>query len=166
MNYRDAVEILASTNDTRRFDNKGHQHAAAVLEMMFKYNNEIRMYSGTLNSDVTDDQNFMQALSLFLKAGKNLYVFLDNLPNEEERSNALKKVLSYSEKGNAIVKIATDSFVNELRGVFGGNVYHFSLGDNKAYRVEIDAENYKATCSYNKPEKVEILKQIFDKNFF
>jgi len=166
MNYRNAVEILASSKDKMRFDNKGQEHAASVIEMMFKYYDEVRMYSGNMNADVTDNQYFMQALNHFLNNNKKLYIFLDDIPNEENQSNALKKILSFENQDNVIVKRASQDFIDELRTIFNGEVYHFAVADDKAYRVEFDAENYKASCSYNKPEKAQILKSIFDNNFF
>ena len=168
MNYRSAVEILASTKDKMRFDNKGQEHAASVLEMMFKYYDEVRMYSGEMSADVTDNQYFMQALNHFLNDGtKKLYIFLDDIPNEADQSHALKKIYSFVNDETVIVKKAPKDFIDELRAIFKEeDAYHFAVADDKAYRVEFDAKNYKASCSYNKPEKAQILKSVFDKYFF
>jgi len=168
--YRNAVKFLSENSIENEFSNKGPEHAAIVLEHMLKTaKNEIRFFSGSFNQDVTKDTDFMRELDKFLSSGKKFYLFLENLPLQEERSSALSKVIEYSKKypNNIIYKEIPKDFTTELQSRFqSGNVYHFTVSDDTSYRVEIDKSNYKAICNFNDSNIALKLKKIFDHYFF
>ena len=168
-NYDHAVEYFAQNLIDSQFDNEGPEHAATVLTQMLKTSDEIRIFSGIFNGDVTSKTFFMKELDKFINEKKELYLILENLPEEAKQSKALKKVINYSKTGayNVKYKIADTKFIKQLENSFTSNrALHFAIGDDRSFRVEIDSGNYKARCNFNDKAISGKLKNIFDNFFF
>lgn len=168
-NYDHAVEYFAQNSIDSQFDNEGPEHAATVLTQMLKHSNEMRIFSGTFNSEVTNKTYFMKELDKFINEKKELYLILEQLPEKEKQSSALKKVIEYSKTGayNVQYKIANPKFIEKLENSFTSNrALHFAIGDDQSFRVETDFENYKARCNFNDKVISGKLKNIFDTYFF
>ncbi len=167
MNYRNAVEFYASTNSEEIFDNLGPSHAANVLEKIFKYaDKEIFMFSGTLNKEVADNPDLIREVTTFLKEKKKINIFLENIPQkEEDKSNLYKILLNHSKNhDNVIIKKAPNEFITDLKNIFkSGRALHFIVTNNFAFRIEIDADKFKAKCSFNHEDYSNLLLKTFKK---
>lgn len=168
--YNKAVSYLAANLVNSEFPNKGPQHAAIVLTNLLRSaKQEFRIFSGTFNGDVTRDRHFMKELDNFLLSGKKFYLFLEEIPGDDEMSPALRKIIDYSKNPalNILYKKATPDFMDELKTRFiSGNAYHFAIADDRGFRVETDKEEYKAICNFNDEDISSKLKNAFDKYFF
>lgn len=167
--YREIVEHMAATKMDNEFGNKNMQHAAIVLTTMLRNATEsFKIFSGEFHSDVTHDAEFLAALEEYLKSGKTFKLLLATIPEEDKRSDALKMVIKYAgthEKTVFYTK-AEESFITSPLELFNGKIpYHFSVADKTAFRLEIDAQEYKAICNFNDQKIAKDLSDLFDDNF-
>lgn len=167
--YREAVEHMAATKMDNEFGNKNMQHAAIVLSTMLKNATEsFKIFSGEFHSDVTHNPEFLKSLEEYLKSGKTFKLLLAKIPEEDKRSDALRMVIEYAKthKETVFCKEAEESFINSPQELFNGKIpYHFSVADNTAFRLEVDAQEYKAICNFNDQKIGKNLSDLFDKNF-
>jgi len=167
--YREAVEHMALTKMDNEFGNKNTQHAAIVLTTMLKNTTEsFKIFSGEFHSAVTHDTEFLEALEEYLKSGKTFKLLLATLPEEEKQSDALKMVIQYAGTHDKTVfyQKAKESFITSPQELFNGKKpYHFAVSDKTAFRLEIDAQEYKAICNFNDQKIAKDLNDLFDKNF-
>ena len=167
--YEKAVRAFADGKENFQFTNKGKKHASIVIANLLRTSkSECRIYSGKLNSDVTNDSFLVKALNEFLESDKQLYLMLDEMP--DNKSEALKQILNATKnkKRNVSVKIDSEGvFSKQIAPVFEDNVsHHFIVSDSLSYRFEIDAHEFKAICNFNDPNTSNILKTAFDTYFF
>ncbi len=168
--YKKAVVDFSNNKKDFQFTNKGEQHAAIVVANLIRTtDDELRIYSGKLNRDVANDSYLVKMLNLFLESGKTLYLILDEMPDSDGMSQSLKQIIASKNNHLRNVKIKIDTnniFKEKLATIFMDNQpHHFMLGDNLSYRLEVDAEQYKAVCNFNDTEIVASLKKQFD-DFF
>lgn len=167
--YTKAVVEFSDSKKDFQFTNKGMLHAAVVVANLIRTTkDELRIYSGEMNSDVANDRYLIKMLNEFLQSGKRLYLILDKMPNKNEMSESLKQILNSKNNPSRNVKIKVDdgSFKKIVANLFTDNLpHHFMVADNSAYRIELDANEYKAICNFNDEDTVRPLKKIFD-NFF
>jgi len=169
--YKKAVVEFADSKKDFQFTNKGEKHASIVVANLIKTTDKVlRIYSGEMSRNVANDSYLIKMLNIFLESGKELYLILDTMPNEEEISESLKQIISSENNPLRKVKIKIDEnnkFKEHVSKVFTDELsHHFMLSDDLSYRIEIDAEEYKAICNFNDKETVKVLQNIFDTFFF
>jgi hypothetical protein len=158
--YKKAIKFYAEHNENFEFGNKNAAHASIVVSQLFQFaEEEVLIYSGSLNSDVTSDENLIEKLSLYLNTDRKLSIVLDNLPALENQSIILKKIIAKAEYSNQVqlVEDKDNAFANSLKVLFkDGKSHHFMVVDKKAYRIETDEEKYEAFGNFN-DEKIATL---------
>ena len=168
--YQKAVTDFADKKANFEFTNKGKHHAEIVVANLIKTaEKELLIYSGSLNKDVANNSYLVKTLNQFLESGKKLRLIVDSLPPEQERSEALKQILVSENNPLRDVRIKEDidqSFANKLSDMFSDKqAHHFMVADGRAYRLEIDAEEYKAICNFNDEKIASTLKNLIDQYF-
>ena len=159
--YEKSVNDLANKDASFQFENKGANHARIVVSAILNSSkNIVYMYSGSLSSDVTDDEDFLKTLDDFLDKEITFKLLLDDIPKESEQSEALKKVLDASTNAHVIVKKISKEAKKFLK-----DTEHFIVADQKAYRYETDAKEYKALCNFNDEELSKQLIELFTRAF-
>ncbi len=159
--YEKSVNDLANKDASFQFENRGANHARIVVTAILNSSkNIVYMYSGSLNSDVTEDENFLSTLDGFLDKEITFKLLLDYLPKENEQSKALKKVLDASTNAHVIVKKISKEAKKLLK-----DTGHFIVADQKAYRYETDPSEYKALCNFNDKELSKQLIELFTLSF-
>ena len=164
--YKKAISFYAENNEDVEFGNKNAEHAAVVVAQLFHFaKNEILIYSGTLNGDVTNDTNLNKNVSKYLESGKKFRLILDECPAAENQSTILKKVLNSVKDHTKDVKCIIDedsSFKESLCNVFSDKQsHHFMVADSVAYRLETDKEKYEAFGNFNDPKIATLLATAF-----
>lgn len=168
--YIKAVDHYAKNRVDAEFTNKGPDHAAIVASRIFEYaEKSVKIFTGEFKSTVADNPKYIQALKRFVNSNKPLYVVLEKEPLDENISNALKFVIESSKDPtlNVHYKIATNDFFENVRNSFKShNLYHFMLGDDRTYRIEIEPNDFKAICNFNDEKIARRLSHTFDSFFF
>lgn len=165
--YQQSVENFSSSKENFEFTNKGKPHAAIVVSNLIRTaQKELLIYSGCLHREVANDENLVEMLQAFLKSGKTLKLILSQMPAEDMRSEALKNIITAEKDPAKDVHIKIDEdgkFSESARSIFHDNVaHHFMVADGAAYRLEIDASEYKALCNFNDSTIAGPLKDVFD----
>jgi hypothetical protein len=164
--YRKFVATLATENSNQTFLNSDEDHAAVVFEQIFKDSkSELRIFAGSLCSKVANSPAYIEALSGFLERGGKLNILLNNYnPECAKNSNVFKRLAYYISEGKSIsIKRTTSKpyFANDP----GKKEIHFTVGDDKSYRIETDIESRTAECNLNNPNIAKIYIEFFDKKF-
>lgn len=167
--YEKSVKRMAESAVDYDFSNKGYEHAGIVLTHLIK--NAItsyKMYSGSLCSEVLDQNNTVtKSIIDAANRGVDIQILLEHPPKTmSDVSGALKKVMEMSEScKNIEVKCASSEFIDALSTRFLSDNLHFSVADSKAFRLEIDSEDFKAACNFNAPHLAKHLEFCFDHYF-
>ena len=150
LEYFETLANLAEKGINLQFKNEGPSHAFAVMANIFSNAKEhVRIFAGNFKGDVCDTPIYLEALDDYLKQGasRKLDVVFETA-NYNKDSQAFKLLKKY--KSQVSVAIASEPGLAELKHSFeGDSLFHFTTGDNKAYRCEIDTQNYKALCNFD-----------------
>ena len=157
--YKEAVKELANNREDYNFPNKGKDHAKIVLGMIFETtNDEISMFSGELDYEILKD--IFESISSFIDRGGKLRIILDkpDIPYND--------IISFLCKKNIPIKIANDVFRKNVKALSkNAELYHFIIGDRRAFRIEVDTNEYKAICNFNNPDVSQRFLKIFNDYF-
>lgn len=162
INYQDAIEKLANKRENFTYDNESPDHAAIVLSNILRTTEkEFFSFSGTFNGEVSDQENLLYQLRLYVESGKDFNLLLERMPVDNERSQALTMLLQYKENhDNVHVEVASPEFIQYIEDIFDGELLHFSSSDKRAYRLETNTKAYQAVCNFNDPLIAGPLKDI------
>lgn len=142
--YRIAIENLAKNNDSSTFNNSGPDHAAIVLGNIFKNSNHcVNIVAGDFNGIVSDNEYYLNALRNYLNKNKPLNIIFENEPNKD--SLALALLRKYMLSASSQITIRRFKMTDGLEQP----PVHFTVGDNKMFRLETSKEDCTAMCSFN-----------------
>lgn len=164
--YKEAVEYFSNSEKNFEFTNKGKDHAATVVSNIIRTTKEeLLIYSGNMNRAVANNTSMVKILAEFLDSGKKIQIVLDEIPDEEDRSDSLNLILAARDDSTKDVTVKIDTnhvFSDGLKELFeDSESHHFMVADGQAYRFEIDAEQYKAICNFNDTTIAGELKKSF-----
>lgn len=139
-NYLHFVEDLAKSSTDEFFFNSGPIHAAIVMSNIFRFSNKIvRIYTGGFNGAISNDKNYRINLEAFLsRDGSKMKI----LALKDYRKKETCKIFSILDKYIHKVEYKlTDSIVINKDD---NTPIHFTIGDEKMTRVELNISNYIA----------------------
>lgn len=162
-NYKDFVMALSIHGENKTFLNSDEDHALEVLVRIFQTaQEEVRIFAGCLCHHVGNKQEYIIALSEFLERGGSLKILLNKFNQEAAKSSGLYKRLAYyKEKGYPIVVKDTKAHPF-LTSDPDKKEIHFTVADEKAYRIETDIEKRTAECNFNNPTLAKGMITFFD----
>ncbi len=165
--YRNFVSSLAKGDGVNRvFMNSDEDKALVVLVELFKSaKNTVRIFAGSLYNCVGNRSEYVIALSEFIERGGELRILLNNY-NEEfaKKSNLYKRLAYYKSQGKPVFIKTTNSRPYRTGDIEKKEV-HFTIGDEKSYRIETDTEKRTAECNFNSPELAKTTADFFDMLF-
>lgn len=159
--YSEQIEEYAKNSTDKEFFNSGDAHAQIVLNNIAKYSKEyIHIYSGNLCTDVSNNQTYLSYLESFLQKNGEVKVVLCEFENGDtpENKDIFKLLRQFPEKTS--VKKSNMRLADS-----NGNPVHFTVADDKAYRLETDTLNKKARCNFNSRETALLLNDLFNSIF-
>lgn len=168
--YRKFVVSLSRYNSgegmNRTFLNSDEDKALAVLSELFRgANNIVRIFAGNLCEQVGTESEYIESLSDFIEKGGKVRIILNKYDDEKCRTSKLFARLAYyvSEGRDIIVKST------EVKPYYASDVerneVHFTIADNKGYRIETDTQKRTARCNFNNPEEAKGVIAFFDDVF-
>ncbi len=165
--YRKYLNGLIESNSSELFFNENKEHASAVMACIFRNSKDIvRIMAKSLSGDVSGNDEYRSALFGFLNKGGKLKVLLNgytpDILNTSKILSVFKAHNSLAPANRVVVKNA-----HGLRFTLSstGNEAHFTVGDNRLYRVEKDVEKYTAFGSFNDSSACNKLIESFDLAF-
>jgi hypothetical protein len=164
--YKKAIKFYADHNENFEFGNKNAEHASIVISQLFQFaKEEILIYSGTLNSQVTNNSHLIKQVNKYLESGGKLRLILDQLPEKDARSEVLKQIIQSVNNTSRDVKYKVDTnnnFSQSLSALFSDKkAHHFMVADNVAYRIETDKDKYEAFGNFNDTKVAMLFSQKF-----
>jgi len=152
---KDVIRYMAS-NSSAAFTNKGKNHAAIVAGTIFQNVEEyLYIFTSNLNSDVSELEEFFENFKdlVYTKKNISIKILLENY-DKNNLSKALDFIIKES-KNNKNIQIK--EMIHCENAIKMG---HLILADDKMIRLETEASNYEALCSFNY-DGIDIFKTAF-----
>lgn len=162
-NYREFIESLAKNDQETFFVNSGKDHAEIVLSTIFNSTkSKLRIFANSLTSDLASSEKYINSLKSYLEKGGELLVLLQKFePESNKKLFDFFTYFQYKSPGKIQIKQSSVSLKNTKTEKY----IHFTIGDDKIFRLEEDIEKYKAFGSFNDKKLSESLIQKFDDIF-
>lgn len=162
--YIEYISQLANDRTNKPFSNNDEDHALEVLIKIFQMSNEtIRIFAGSLCSDVPNNPRYIAALSDFIERHGRVRILLNDFSKENAKnSNLFKRLAYYASLENTDIQLYTTKAKPYLIKDPQKKQVHFTVGDVNAYRIETDIEKRTANCNFNNPEGAKKLIAFFD----
>lgn len=161
--YIKNVEYMACNHISDFFYNSGPFHAGIVMQNLFKSAEKyVNIFAGDINGTISS--YYIDEMGEFLTNNKNshLTILLENEPSSTAPILSKLKYLTQISNLETRIKIGVvtnkDAIIKQ-----NDSVVHFTISDDRMYRLEEDTENYFAKVNFNDPSKTLELKDIFNK---
>jgi len=161
--YSETIESYARGSVDNEFFNSGDEQAMIVLSLLVQYaKKSINIYCGNLCSEVSNNQKYLDNLREFFKRGGIAKVALCELDASQVDSYLVNKDIFklFSDFSSQVSIKTTNRKVVENK-----TQVHFTIADDKAYRLETDIICKKARGNFGSEKVVKVLDVIFGKVF-
>ena len=167
--YKNRIHDFADRLDPFIFSNEGVEHAEIVLSEMYEHAREkVYVYCGHLDEKLTSRPQYYNALTAYLESGKELKVMIGD--NPEVMSPALSRIVEKCREKTTDNKCIKNIECKILKVLSGLNSHfnfnekqniHFTVADNRSFRLETEPKEYRAFCSFNNVDISTKLSTIF-----
>ena len=153
--YNEAVEFNAQQKNNFYFKNDGDAKALIVFKNIYNTaNKDIQLVAKNLDNDLTTSKEYLDAIKKFLTRRDTT---LDILLSDEVNLNNNLFILLKEYKSKICIKTTNGkTFKGE-----SGNIIHFCVADEHAYRMEYDIIHRKAEVNFNDEKICSKLKKTF-----
>jgi hypothetical protein len=157
--YADAVEQLMSTGSSYLIPNSKAAHASILYSTLFRHSkNEVLIFCRKLSASVFGHEAVLQEAVAAVRRRVRLSIIIQEAAPEESIFARWISAASSSEQSPFVSwRSASD---NERIRKFS---FNFAVMDSKAYRLEKDNAQIKATACMNGPSEARRLSSIFSK---
>lgn len=154
--YRSDVERLARERTGEPFYNSSIDHAAVIVEKMFRHaNSEVCIVTEQLNGRVFGKDEVVEELEGFLStAGHRVRILIENDISTLSEGHPFLRALRYHPNGYEMRRLSP-----ELRDDVD---YHFTLADNDSYRFEPSKSEWVAVAAFGDKETATRLGDVFN----
>jgi len=169
--YRQFVVSLAHGDNgngiNRTFLNSDEDKALVVLVELFRSAKQvIRIFAANLCNHVGSKDEYIEALSDFIEAGGEVRILLNNYQEGQISQSKLFKRLAFYQSTGSNVVVKQTPVKPYYTGDESKKEVHFTIADNKGFRIETDVEKRTARCNFNNPEEAASTAQFFDEVFY
>lgn len=166
MTYKEYVSFLAQNKIDKNFINSDQEHALEVFVNLFKNAQSIaRIFAGCLTSKVSNDSNYIVAISDFIERGGEVKILLNKFDDSTaKKSNLIKRLSFYKSQGKPILIKKTEAKPYYASDPEKKEI-HFTVIDNKSYRIETDVVERTADCNFNNEPLAKSIATFFDTVF-
>ncbi len=158
--YAEKIFGLAKNKTNELFYNSSTDHAIIVHQAIAQNATDyIYIFSSSMCTEVSNNQQYCEYIENFLAGNKDrkIKVVLTDY-NSEFPSKPIAKVFArYSDQ------VEIKQFAGFI--TYKDSHVHFTVSDDRAFRLETDIENQMAFGNFNSPNQAKDLKFIFDKVF-
>jgi hypothetical protein len=158
--YRSFIENLADNKESMAYANSGPEHAAIIFSNIFRTSRkEVCIYAGNLASGISSRPEYLEELKCFLDRKGKLQIILQSLDQTKnpELFNLLSQYAFFDKDQISLYETTAIVEGDENKPI------HFCTGDDLMYRMENDTEMFQASGSFNDPQWVTSLKNLFGK---
>lgn len=168
--YRQFVASLAHGDNgngvNRTFLNSDEEKALVVLVELFRSAKQVvRIFAANLCNHVGSKDEYVEALSDFIETGGEVRILLNNYQEDQIlQSKLFKRLAFYQSIGNKVV-VKQTAVKPYYMGDKNKTEVHFTIADDKGFRIETDVEKRTARCNFNNPEEAAPTAKFFDDVF-
>jgi hypothetical protein len=154
--YRDEVERLARERTGAPFYNSSIDHAAVIVEKMFRHAaEEVCIISNHLNARVFGQEEVIFEADAFLSNANNrLRIILEDDVSMLSEGHPFARIMRSHPHGYEIRQMSP-----KMRELVK---YHFTLADRDSYRFEPDKAKWEAVASFGDNEGAANLRSAFE----
>ena len=115
--------------------------------------------SGSKNSEISNNKDYCKYIENYLEGGKERKIRII-LTDYSERFNQTKI-------GQLFAKYSGQVSIKSYKGSvkYKNTPAHFTVSDDRAFRLETDIDQHMAFGNFNSPEQARALRETFDKIF-
>lgn len=170
--YRALVHRLAKNQVDVVFHNSDEDHALIVLTELFEHaKKRVRIFAGALVGSLGSQTEYIFQLVQFIRRGGHVQILLNDFDAERAKGSALYFYLYILQKKpeyqrQVEVKQTSQEITMSTPDHDEDVPVHFTIGDDKAYRLEVDIENRESRCNFNSSgSMLQRMIAIFDETF-
>ncbi|MFP5129153.1 hypothetical protein ACJEEO_01650 [Phocaeicola coprocola] len=158
--YATEIFKLAEEKENKIFYNSSAEHASIVHQALAKYATDyIDIFSSSMCTDVSNNPEYCSSIKAFLDADKvHLIKIILTDYTEAFLSTDIAKLLA-----NYPLQVSIKKYNGRI--LYKGLPAHFTVSDDRAFRLETDINERMAFGNFNSPEQAKELKNVFDKIF-
>ena len=161
--YAEDINKLAKDHTDKIFYNSNERHATIVLRALVRNAEKyIKILCSNMCTDVSNNKEYLDLLESFLlrDSGNMISILFVNYNQNFCKQNIAKLFARYPEQVK--IKKMTDP-LSEV--CLDESPVHFTVSDDRAFRLETDIENKMPYGNFNGIEKAKALSNVFD-NYF
>lgn len=164
--YREYVKLLSNEKINKCFINSDQDHALEVFVQLFKQSKSlVRILAGGLCSEVTNRDEYIEAISNFIEQGGTLNILLNGFDEKKAVDSNLIKRLAYYQLEGKPVYVRKTMVKPYFQNDPDKKEIHFTIGDSQSYRIETDTVKRTAICNFNDEKVATQTGEIFDSIF-
>jgi len=166
--YIATINSLIASNSSLVVNNSGIERAKILTTAIFRNAKKINMLCGGLNSELANLIEYKEELFNFIdKSDSEINFVFETNQISTDTVNAIleKKKLNPEKKIQLRLLAENDATFMKLKMNNGGNSVHFTTANNNMYRFEYNPDKFTAYGSFNRPEDVKILNELFFQMF-
>ncbi len=158
--YSDNVEYLANIRSATPFKNFDSERAAIVMKNIFRVSETtLRIFTGSLNSTVSNYEGYREELCNFIVRGGKLIIIHEEDLDTNSKTVELLKIFKEDKDEIFSNRIEFYKLKNKKQG---RNQKHFAIGDTSIYRFELDKEKREAVVCFDDKETTTLLINRFE----
>ena len=144
--YRECVEQLLLSRSSNPVSNGKPEHAAVLFELFFRHAQKfVKIFWQKLDERVFDQPQVIEAAADALKRGVAIDIIVQGEPDAKKFMHRMRPLDQESEKMEIIED--ANSKISAARRMKA----NFAVMDGRAYRIEPDASELKASACMNNP---------------
>lgn len=158
--YASEIFKLAEGKEDKIFYNSSAEHASIVHQALAKYATDyIYIFSSSMCTDVSNNPEYCNSIKTFLAANKehSIRIILTDYTSNFQNTNIAKLLANYP------LQVSVKKYDGCV--MYKGAPAHFTVSDNRAFRLETDIKERMAFGNFNSPEQAQELKDIFERIF-
>lgn len=158
--YANDIFRMAAGKEDKMFYNSSTAHASIVHQALAKYATDyIDIFSSSMCTEISNNKDYCKYIENYLEGGKERKIRII-LTDYSERFNETKIGLLFAKYPG---QVSIKSYKGKV--IYKDSPAHFTVSDDRAFRLETDIERHMAFGNFNSPEQARALKETFDKIF-
>jgi len=158
--YAEKIFRLAEEKTDEIYYNSSADHAIIVHQaLMGNAADYVDIFSSSMCSEISNNQEYCRLVDTFLKSDKKhrINIILTDYEDGFTMMPIAKTLLQYP------LQVSIKRY--DGRALYKGKPAHFTVSDDRAFRLETDIEQHMAFGNFNSPRQATELKGLFDKIF-
>ena len=158
--YAEKIFQLAKDKTDEVFYNSSSEHAIIVHQALVQNaESYVYIFSSSMCSEVSNNTEYVEIVKNFLSNNQNhnIKIILTDY-SEDFPKSPIAEVLAKHSKQVEIKKY-------DGKVMYNGNPVHFTISDDRAFRLETNIEKRMAFGNFNSPHQAKGLKEIFNTIF-